>query len=756
MRDDLPHISGDTRLSRVTATFESAGQWRPDELGAMFSHQLDTDLAVDLLDGLPGPEKERLSAVAAAIPDLRTFRDLLLHARPPAELLVLARAFARRPSTARHAGPPSAILRALDVAIGATARLHAVPGVDLPSTAELSWLAGLTWAEQAARDLARRAVALTDAPAAPERPAIAAAAGFNFMPVIDGYEITGRLGEGGMGVVWRALQLSTGRPVAIKLMSAAAFGSERARLRFEREVRLTARLDHPQIAGVYESGLHRGAYYYAMELVEGVPLDRFVQQTKLTVAQILELLRSVCAAVAHAHARGIVHRDLKPGNILVDAAGVPHVLDFGLAKALQEAQPSMTAVTLTGEMAGTPAFMAPEQVAGAAADCDTRTDVYALGVVLFHLLTGAFPHELTGTRLEVFRRIGEVPPRRLRDVMADADPRLDALIARVLTLRPEERLADAGAFAAEIDRYLAGGRAPASPRRQRLRRRLVAAVAILLVAGILLTIWLWPLPTLDGGPSIGGRLYVNAGQPYRLRLRPGLASGPPQAWRIDWGNGQTQSVGGDITSIRHVYPVEGRYQIRVAAQVGGRWYRANTGSHPIHRWTGPDGDVRSYALTDRRGTWDQVHDEAWARQGLLVSINGKPEQDFLIATFLKPSKPDWYWIGLTNQSIYGNSAGRQFVWDDGTGYDKAKVDWARGQPQEATGTQSGAFNYAHARGEPDGRVGQLSALNDTLSGAAGTTAVTAQGIIEFADDPPYELLVVVTNVFQVPAEEEDQ
>lgn len=273
------------------------------------------------------------------------------------------------------------------------------------------------------------------------------------LPQIPGYQITRRLGEGGMGTVWRAVQLSTRRPVAVKVLGLAAFGSERGRVRFEREVELTARLEHPHIARVYDSGLRRGFYYYAMELVEGVPLDRYVREKGLGDGAILELMRAVCRAVEYAHQRGIIHRDLKPSNVVVTEDGEPHVLDFGLAKAFEEEGAEVSA---DGDVAGTPAYMSPEQAAGRTGEIGTRSDVYSLGVVLFRLLTGEPPHDLSGTRYDVIRRIIEEAPRRPREVRRDIDRELDALLLKALARDPEERYVSAGDLARDISNYLAG------------------------------------------------------------------------------------------------------------------------------------------------------------------------------------------------------------------------------------------------------------------------------------------------------------
>ncbi len=191
-----------------------------------------------------------------------------------------------------------------------------------------------------------------------------------------------------MGIVWRAVDLGTRREVALKLMNASMLNSSRSRLRFEREIELTASLDHPHIARLYHSGLHEGVWFYAMELVEGTPIDEHVAANKLNQRQILSLARNVCLAVEHAHQRQVIHRDLKPSNILVTQDGQPKVLDFGLAKARMAGVSETPMVSIAGDIAGTPAYMSPEQASGASGFVDTRADVYSLGVILYRLLTG--------------------------------------------------------------------------------------------------------------------------------------------------------------------------------------------------------------------------------------------------------------------------------------------------------------------------------------------------------------------------------
>jgi serine/threonine protein kinase len=316
-------------------------------------------------------------------------------------------------------------------------------------------------------------------------------------PQIDGYEIIEKVAEAGQGQVWRALQHSTGRVVAIKVPRLGKVTSERARVRFEREIELAARLKHPNIARIYDSGVDRGQYYYVMDFVEGLNLDEYVRQHCLSNRQILELMRTICQAVQHAHQNGIIHRDLKPSNIIVTENGRPFIVDFGLAKGFSEDDRNLV-VSVDGETFGTPAYMSPEQAAGHTDKVDTRTDVYSLGVTLFTLLTGSNPHDLSGTRLEVMHRIAEKEVIRPSALNRKIDTDIEALLLKALERDPDRRYSSAAGLAEDIDNYLKGEPLIAGPptslyRLKKFVRRhksLVAsliAVFVVLAAGVITT-----------------------------------------------------------------------------------------------------------------------------------------------------------------------------------------------------------------------------------------------------------------------------
>lgn len=270
-------------------------------------------------------------------------------------------------------------------------------------------------------------------------------------PVIAGYALEERVGSGAMGDVWRAKEHASGRTVALKLVHPGAMTQDAAR-RFELEVAVTASLDHPNVARLYHSQLNDGQLLYAMEYVDGETLEAWGKKNAGNVNAAVDIMLKVCRAVQHAHQRGVIHRDLKLQNVMVTRKGEPKVVDFGLAKLLVEHGPEAAeALTAHGAILGTPAYMAPEQIEGATVD--TRTDVYALGVMCFRLTTGQPPVSTDGKLMAFFARVCNERPKRAREVVPGFDPDLEAVLTRALEVSPSLRYGDAGALADDLERY---------------------------------------------------------------------------------------------------------------------------------------------------------------------------------------------------------------------------------------------------------------------------------------------------------------
>lgn len=274
-------------------------------------------------------------------------------------------------------------------------------------------------------------------------------------PEIPGVEIVRELGQGGQGIVFEGLQTATRRRVAIKMLHASSLTSPTRRARFEREILLAARLRHPNCVTIYDSGTTAdGRAYLVMEYVDGDPLSVDAPRTtRQDVRDALALFLKIARAVQFSHQRGIIHRDLKPGNILVDARGEPHVLDFGLAK---ETADDRTVLTQEAGFLGTVLYAAPEQVEGGPDDVDVRTDIYALGLVLYRMLTGAHPYPSGGALSELVRHVARTKPSPPSRVNSVVDSELSAIVLRSLEKDPERRYGSAGAFVEDVERYLAG------------------------------------------------------------------------------------------------------------------------------------------------------------------------------------------------------------------------------------------------------------------------------------------------------------
>ena len=239
------------------------------------------------------------------------------------------------------------------------------------------------------------------------------------------YELMERLREGGQGVVYKARERVTGRIVAVKILLDGPMACSRRRERFAREVELVSRLRHPNIVTLYHNGLIRGRPFFAMEHIEGLPIDDYALLRDQTAGDLVGLCITICHALTYAHQRGIIHRDLKPSNLLIDADGQPHVLDFGLAKDIggSGGTPDEKWISLPGHPIGTVPYLSPEQV-DANQDVDIRSDIYSLAIVLFEILTASYPYSVDGDFRSVARNILEVEPARLCEV-AGAQVRVD-------------------------------------------------------------------------------------------------------------------------------------------------------------------------------------------------------------------------------------------------------------------------------------------------------------------------------------------
>jgi tetratricopeptide (TPR) repeat protein len=279
------------------------------------------------------------------------------------------------------------------------------------------------------------------------------------LPTIGGYVLHKEIGQGGMGVVYKALQVSTKRIVALKVLLAGSFASTAARRRFQREVELAARLQHPSIVRVLESGRVERQRYYAMDYVDGVPLNHYLATARVDRKTVLKIFMQICDAVEYAHGHGVVHRDLKPANVLIDNEGVPHILDFGLAKATDQVGQEaifVTRVSSAGQIMGTLPYISPEQAGGEPEEVDARTDVYALGVMLYEALTGSPPYDMTGRPSEIIRRILEEPPRPPSSFRHWHDGELDTIILKALEKEKERRYQSARDLGEDLRRYLEG------------------------------------------------------------------------------------------------------------------------------------------------------------------------------------------------------------------------------------------------------------------------------------------------------------
>jgi WD40 repeat protein/serine/threonine protein kinase len=313
------------------------------------------------------------------------------------------------------------------------------------------------------------------------------------------YELLEELKRGGMGVVYRARQISLNREVAVKLILAGPFASEDFVQRFRLEAETISQFRHPNIVQIYEAGEHEGQPYFAMEFVPGRTLADLAGRHALPPREAARLMLTVARAVHYVHERGVLHRDLKPTNILLDELGQPRVTDFGVAKRLDQ----LEGLTLTGQILGTPAFMPPEQISAQHGEVTTRSDVYSLGAVLYFLLSGRPPF-LEPSVTGMLKAVSEKDPPPVRQINPNLPPDLETICLQCLAKEPARRYDSAEALARDLERWLAGKPILARPvgllERQWMwmkRNPVVSVLCVILALSVIVggagVVWEWRL-----------------------------------------------------------------------------------------------------------------------------------------------------------------------------------------------------------------------------------------------------------------------
>ena len=394
------------------------------------------------------------------------------------------------------------------------------------------------------------------------------------LPQTSGYVVEKELGRGGMGVVYRAKQSSLNRSVALKLLLSSDYAGHAELLRFKAEADAVSRLQHPNVVAIYEIGESLGKSFFSMELCLGGSLSERLATKPFQIREAVEMLLKVSRGVAAAHAAGIVHRDLKPQNVLLTTDGEPKVSDFGLAK-LVGADDSNSDMTKTGVVLGTPNYMSPEQASGRSRHVGPQADVYALGIMLYELLTGRTPFR-AATTLETIQLVVNEDPAPPRSVRADIPRDLEAVCLKCLAKDPQRRFKTAGELADELARFMAGEAvlttraglmdkvAGALDRVQIQERFATDGNMLLALAPVMLLTEVWiTYVALSGWPSY----YIAAAQFARLFFFAGLI-GHFRGWKIrpsDTGERHLWAVWGGYLIACSVYGLGSRLGLRTMA-----------------------------------------------------------------------------------------------------------------------------------------------------------------------------------------------
>ena len=275
------------------------------------------------------------------------------------------------------------------------------------------------------------------------------------VPKVEGYDVKQMLGKGAFATVWEAVEKSTGNRVALKVIR-VDLATDEMFDRFGREIQLMQQMDHPNIARIYDSRVDKKLGYCTMELVDGWTLEKYVKQEKPKALRLLYLIGKVCNALEHAHRHGVVHRDLKPTNILVTRELQPKLVDFGLGKSMfRPDTQSRTGESLDGSVVGTPLFMAPEQARGENSQIDGRTDVYALGIILYILFVRRHPHDINNKdRWQMVKAIAEGHAHPPSEIVPGFDTELELIVMKALAHDPDDRYQSAGEFESALRQFV--------------------------------------------------------------------------------------------------------------------------------------------------------------------------------------------------------------------------------------------------------------------------------------------------------------
>jgi serine/threonine protein kinase len=427
----------------------------------------------------------------------------------------------------------------------------------------------------------------TPTPLVRQKPASVDESAVNGSPRLFGpYELIGEVARGGMGIVYKARQPKLDRIVAIKTIVPQQFESESAVRRFQVEAEAAAKLDHPGVVPIYDVGEQDGEHYLCMAYVDGESLATRVARGPLAADEAARIVRDVAEAVQHAHDRGIIHRDLKPANILIDNTGWPRVTDFGLARK----QDVVCSLSSDGSVIGTPAYMSPEQASGHSETIGPLCDVYSLGAVLFHLLTGHPPFGGSNV-FEIVQRVRNDPPKRLRELEPSIPEPLETICLKCLAKAPRDRYPTAQALADDLNRFLQGQSVSRAIPRSAIKwggipfaAALLATISFLLVcAAILLN--RTTSPTDPSRPADSPRTVVAAG---------GHATATPLSGELTvrvWDPRKNSLRHGQNFDSPGVLPLRFGDQIRVEAKTNRPaylyliWINSEGEATPIYPWT---------------------------------------------------------------------------------------------------------------------------------------------------------------------------